>query len=191
MEMAMGNDARADLLDPAIAAVHRRGAEMVALTRRWVEVNSYTENAAGVNAVAAMLREAYALPSLACTTIESGDRYGDHLVWRTPAASSAAPILLIGHHDTVFPPGHFEGWREDGRRAYGPGCLDMKGGLALIWGVLATLAEQGWLERLPLLVASVADEEVDSLDSRPHLEQIARRAEAALVFESGRPQDQI
>src|SRR5947207_14888739 len=47
-----------------IAAVHRRGDEMVALTRRWVEINSYTANVAGVNAVGARLREAFALPGL-------------------------------------------------------------------------------------------------------------------------------
>src|ERR1041384_3391987 len=91
---AMGNDTGADLLDGAIAAVRRRGEEMVALTRRWVEVNSYTENVAGVNAVGAMLREAYVMPSLACTVIEGGAGFGDHLVWRTPAAASAAPVML-------------------------------------------------------------------------------------------------
>ena len=32
----------------------------------------------------------------------------------TGATASAPPILLIGHHDTVFPPGHFEGWRDGG-----------------------------------------------------------------------------
>src|SRR5258707_15718212 len=34
-----------------IAGVHRRGDEMLALTRRWVEGNSFTENVAGGNAV--------------------------------------------------------------------------------------------------------------------------------------------
>src|SRR4030095_4002895 len=105
--------------------------------RAWVEVNSYTANVAGVNAVGAMLREAYALPSLACTVLPGGE-LGDHLVWRPPAALHAAPIVLVGHHDTVFPPGHFEGWREDGAgKAIGPGALDMKGGLAVIRTTLA------------------------------------------------------
>jgi glutamate carboxypeptidase len=67
----------------------------------------------------------------------------------------------------------------------------MKGGLSLIWGVLRTFAEHGLLARLPVVVASVADEEVGSRDSRPHLEALARGAQCALVFESGRPQDAI
>src|SRR4051812_1643424 len=179
-------------LDAVIAGVRRRGDEMVALTRRWVEVNSYTENIAGVNAVGAMLREAFALPGLRCTPIESGDEgFGDHLVWRTPAAASAAPIVLIGHHDTVFPPGHFEGWREDGGRAIGPGALDMKGGLSVIRGALAALDEAGALADLPLVVVSVADEEVGSPSSTSHLRELARGAACALVFESGRAGDAI
>jgi glutamate carboxypeptidase len=194
MRVVMGHDLSSDpkTLDAAIAGVRRRDDEMLALTRRWVEVNSYTENVAGVNAVGAMLREAFALPGLRCTPIESGDEgFGDHLVWRTPAAATAAPIVLIGHHDTVFPPGHFEGWREDGGRAIGPGALDMKGGLSVIRGALAALDEIGALADLPLVVVCVADEEVGSPSSQPHLHAIARGAACALVFESGRVGDAI
>jgi hypothetical protein len=151
-------------LPQALAALGRRERDILALTRRWVEVNSYTENIEGVNRVGAMLAEAFALPSLAAETIP-GHAHGDHHVWRTAAAG--APILLVGHHDTVFPPGHFEGWHEDGGSARGPGCFDMKGGLAIIWGVLASLDEVGELARLPLLVMSVSDEEVGSPESRP------------------------
>ncbi|HEX4418962.1 MAG TPA: M20/M25/M40 family metallo-hydrolase, partial [Kofleriaceae bacterium] len=106
-------------------------------------------------------------------------------------AGTAPPILLIGHHDTVFPPGHFEGWREDGGRAIGPGVLDMKGGLSVIRGVLAALEEVGALAALPLVVVSVADEEIGSPGSAPHLQEVARGAACALVFESGRAADAI
>jgi glutamate carboxypeptidase len=178
-------------LEAAVAAVRRRGDEMIALTRRWVEVNSYSANVAGVNAVGEMLRQAYALPSLACSVVPGGAEYGDHLIWKTPAAATAPPILLIGHHDTVFPPGHFEGWREDGGKAIGPGVLDMKGGLSVIRGVLAALEEVGALAALPLVVVSVADEEIGSPGSAPHLQEVARGAACALVFESGRAADAI
>jgi len=176
-------------LDAALAALRARTTEMHAMARRWVEVNSYTANVEGVNRVGAMLREAFTLPSLSLTTIPGGELYGEHLVWRTPA--TGAPILLVGHHDTVFPPGHFEGWREDGNRATGPGALDMKGGLAIIRAVLATLAEAGVLASLPVVVVCVADEEVGSPSSAPHLRELANGAACALVFESGRAGDAI
>jgi len=161
---------------------------MLGLTRSWVEINSYTSNVEGVNRVGALLREAFSLPSLTCSVIAEAD-YGDHLVWRTPA--SGPPILLVGHHDTVFPPGHFEGWREDGNRATGPGALDMKGGLAIIRTALAALADTGVLAQLPIIVISVADEEVGSPSSAPHLRELAKGAACALVFESGRANDMI
>jgi glutamate carboxypeptidase len=180
---------QAATLDRALAAVRARGDEIISLTRSWVEVNSYTANVAGVDQVGAMLREAFALPSLALTAIPA-DGFGDHLVWRTPAAGSGA-ILLVGHHDTVFPPGHFEGWREDGPRAVGPGALDMKGGLAVIRTALAALDEVGALATLPIIAVSVSDEEVGSPTSAAHLRDLARGAACALVFESGRANDMI
>jgi len=176
-----------------LAAVRARAGEMIAMTRSWVEINSYTDNVAGVNAVGARLRDAFALPSLTCTVIPGGDKFGDHLIWRTPAAAvpGAAPIVLIGHHDTVFPPGHFEGWREDGDRAVGPGALDMKGGLSIIRAALATLDDAGALAALPIVVVCVGDEEVGSPSSTPHLKAAATGAACALVFESGRANDAI
>ncbi len=173
----------------ALVALRARGPEMLALTRSWVEINSYTANVDGVNRVGSLLREAFSLPSLSCQVIPGAEGYGDHLVWRT--AAKGAPILLVGHHDTVFPPGHFEGWREEGGRAIGPGALDMKGGLAIIRTALATLEEIGALAQLPIVVVCVADEEVGSPSSASHLRELAKGASCALVFESGRAHDMI
>ncbi|MEO6772982.1 MAG: M20 family metallopeptidase [Kofleriaceae bacterium] len=173
----------------ADALAHVDADRAIALTKRWVEVNSYTANVAGVNQVGAMLRDAFALPSLGCEIIPGGAGFGDHLIWRTKAPGR--PIVLVGHHDTVFPPGHFEGWREEAGRAIGPGALDMKGGLAVIHAALAALEAAGMLAHLPIAVVCVAEEEVGSPTSKPHLERVAKDAQCALVFESGRAADAI
>ena len=175
-------------LERVLERVRARETDMIALLRRAVEINSHTDNVAGVDAVGALLAEAFALPSLERTGIP-GVKYGEMAYWRSRA--SGAPILLVGHHDTVFPPGHFDGWSIDGDRAIGPGALDMKGGLVVIWSALAALDEVGVLERLPVVVVSVADEEVGSPESRPHLSALARGAACALVFEAGRQNDAI
>ena len=168
-----------ETLDRALAALRNRTDEMLALTRSWVEINSYTANVDGVNRVGALLREAFTLPSLSCKVIPGGPEHGDHLIWRT--AASGPPIVLIGHHDTVFPPGHFEGWREDGRRATGPGALDMKGGLSIIRTTLAALDEVGALAALPIIVVSVGDEEIGSQLHTPLDRGRARRSLCAGV----------
>jgi glutamate carboxypeptidase len=181
-------------LDRALDAVRRHEAEMLGLTRTWVEINSFTENLDGVNRVGRLLQEAFHLPSLDCEVIGGGDKFGDHYVWRSKAAQlpGAKPIVLVGHHDTVFPPGHFEGWKETGDgRAVGPGALDMKGGLAIIRTALAALEEVGALAELPVAVVCVSDEEVGSPSSMKHLQAVARHAQCALVFESGRAGDAI
>ena len=178
-------------IETLLGALRARIPETLALTRRWVEQNSYSTNVPGVNAMAALLAEAFRLPGLTLRTVAAGPERGDHLFWSTPAAARERPILLVGHHDTVFPPGHFEGWREENGRAHGPGAFDMKGGIALVWAALSTLADAGLLADLPLVLASVSDEEIGSNSSRTHLEAIARGAVCALVFESGRPGDRI
>jgi glutamate carboxypeptidase len=67
----------------------------------------------------------------------------------------------------------------------------MKGGLAMIWGVLKVLSDAGVLAPRALVLASVSDEETGSLDSRKHLERLAQGARGALVFEAGRERDAI
>lgn len=177
-------------IDKLIDSLRSHIPDMLALTRSLVLLNSFTRNVAGVNATGELLQTAFSLDGLSMRR-EPGDQCGDHLFWSTRAAEHKAPILIIGHHDTVFPPGSFEGWREETGRGYGPGCLDMKGGLAIIWGVLRTFADEGLLATIPIVVASVADEEVGSLDSRRHLELLGQRATAGTVFEAGRERDEI
>lgn len=162
------------------------------MLRRWVEVNSYTGNIDGCNRVADLLLEGFGLPGLTHERVP-GNGCGDHVIWRTPAWDAAPErrVILVGHHDTVFPPGTFEVWEEHGDRLRGPGVLDMKGGLATIRTALAALADAGALAALPLAVVTVADEETGSSESRTMLEDLARGARAALVFESGRATDAL
>ncbi len=178
-------------LPALIAALQARVPRMHELTRAWVEQNSHSKNVSGVNACGASLSEAFRIDELTLRVEPGGAGSGDHLFWSTEAANRQPAILIIGHHDTVFPPGYFEGYRVADGRGHGPGCFDMKGGLALVWGVVSTLADAGLLRNVPLRIASVADEEVGSLDSKPHLEALARSASCGLVFESGRPSDRI
>lgn len=174
----------------ALSALAARGGETLPLIERLVRINSHSAHVAGVNAVGNVLTEALSLLPLSLTveTSESGVR---HLTFSTTAADRAPCLLLIGHHDTVFPPGEFERFEVTGERAHGPGVLDMKGGLALIVQVLHALHDAGELARVPLRFVSVGDEEVGSPSSRALLEALVPGASAALVFEAGRAGDAI
>jgi glutamate carboxypeptidase len=180
------------VLAAALAAVDRHVGELLPILRGWVEINSFTGNVDGCNQVAARIADSLAGVPLAVDR-RPGDGCGDHLAWTTPAWRDRPRerIVLVGHHDTVFPPGSFEVWEEQGGRVRGPGVLDMKGGLACVRAALWALADAGALAELPIALVSVADEETGSLDSRPFIEEVARGAAAALVFEAGRTTDQI
>ncbi len=174
-------------MERALAWLQGQRPAMESLLRDLVETSSHTPDKPGCDAVAALLRPAIPLP---CTVIPS-TRYGDHLVFHNERPASDRGVVLVGHHDTVFPKGTFTGYRADGDIARGPGVLDMKGGLVVIAFALAALREAGLLQAVPLTLVVVSDEEVGSPDSAEHLRAAARGASAALVFESGRAGDAI
>ncbi len=174
-------------------AIERRETSMVELLAELVNQNSFTENVEGGRAVAHMLaRELGSIPGVTVELV-AADRCAPHVVASTSAAqlSTADMVVLVGHHDTVFPPGFFEGFRLDAGIARGPGVLDMKGGLVCMIEALRALAEVGALERLPLRFISVGDEEVGSPEGRAVIERFSAGANAALVFEAGRAADAI
>jgi glutamate carboxypeptidase len=183
----LGFAARLPTLAPVAEA---RLAELWPLLERWVRINSFTGNHAGCDRMADELASAMQLPGLALERI-GGSGAGDHLRWTTPCWGQRPGVVLVGHHDTVFPPGTFEGFSADAAKLHGPGVLDMKGGLALIRTALAILADLGELSKVPLAVVSVSDEETGSVDGRRALHELAGATALGLVFEAGRSNDAI
>ncbi len=104
-----------------------------------------------------------------------------HLRWRF---GSGRRVLLLGHHDTVWPVGslatHPFGVADGVLR--GPGCFDMKAGIVMALHALATLDDR---DGVTLLVTG--DEEIGSPSSRALIEQEARGCAGALVLEAAGP----
>jgi glutamate carboxypeptidase len=100
-----------------------------------------------------------------------------HLRW----AFGAPRVLLVGHHDTVWPMGSLRThpWSVAGGMARGPGVLDMKAGLVQLFHALASLPSP---DGVGVLVTG--DEEVGSPTSRQLIEETARRYAAAFVLEA-------
>jgi len=156
-----------------------------------VEINSFTDNVEGGRVVGAELRELFEIPGVTGRVVASS-RYADHLVFSTGGNAQRAPIALVGHLDTVFPPGTFEGYRKDGDLRRGPGALDMKGGLVVVAFALRALAETVGLDAIaPLRIVIVADEEVGSPEGQGVIREAIADARSCLVFESGRAGDAI
>ncbi|MEU8438533.1 M20 family metallopeptidase [Streptomyces sp. NPDC029216] len=102
---------------------------------------------------------------------------GPHVHW---SGGGEPKVLLLGHHDTVFPLGTLERRPftvRDGR-VTGPGVFDMLGGIVQAVHGLATLADRSGVE-----ILMTADEEVGSRSSRALLEERALACGAVLVLE--------
>jgi glutamate carboxypeptidase len=102
-----------------------------------------------------------------------------HLRWRFGAGPSR--VLVVGHHDTVWPIGTLATipYGVENGVLRGPGCLDMKTGVAMAFHAIAALPDR---DGITLLVTG--DEELGSPSSRPLIESEARAAKAALVLEA-------
>jgi glutamate carboxypeptidase len=103
-----------------------------------------------------------------------------HVGWRFGAGTRGS-VLVLGHHDTVWPYGTIDRIPfAAGPAVRGPGCLDMKVGVAIAFHAVAMLRPADGIE-----VLITGDEELGSPSSRALIADHAARATAALVFESG------
>lgn len=174
---------------PAVAWLADQESEAIRFLEALVNQDSGTYDREDVNRLAEML--AGPLSDLGFTpTRHPQTEYGDHWLWEKPGRGDKR-LLCISHIDTVFARGTA---RErpfsirDGR-AYGPGVLDMKGGIAAMLFAFRALHAAGSPAWRDLTIAWFlnSDEEVLSPTSRPLIRAEARRSTAVAVTEPARP----
>ena len=164
--------------------------------RRMVAINSFTENPAGVNALADLTIQLFGTFGFVAEQVPSRiPTYGNHLVltrWGREAQQGRT-IGMISHLDTVFPPEEEAAndffWRVEGDRIYGPGTNDIKGGTLIMYMILdaiATFAPE-MLDAVNWVLLLDASEEQDADDfGRLCLQRLEPvQTVAALVFEAG------
>lgn len=159
-------------------------AEMLAVLKQAVELESPSDNKAAVDNLGAYLAREFARLG-GKVKLHPQEKYGDHLQAEFPGRAGAKPLLLLGHFDTVWPLGTLAGmpFRVENGRAYGPGVLDMKAGIVMMMFALRALRSTGRCDNRPVVVLLDTDEEVGSETGRPIVETTAKRCEAVLVLE--------
>lgn len=150
---------------------------------QWIEIESFSRDITAVSLMVNVVGER--LQQLgAKIKLLAGAPQADHLLASWPGEGE--PILIVGHVDTVYPPGTTDTfpYRQDGDIVRGPGVSDMKGCVLLACAALEALkAKERWPKR-PLRFLVTSDEEIGSPTSRPHIEALAKGCRAALIIES-------
>lgn len=165
---------------------------MMALWEELVNTESGSRQLEGLERVLNILRREMVRSGMETRTVAM-ENAGDVLIGEWNRESGAAPILFIGHMDTVFQEGAVaeNPFRvdQDGR-AHGPGVLDMKAGLVIALYAVRALADAGYQKR-PVKCVFVGDEE--NLHMFSSAKEIiageAAGAVAAFNFETGYPDD--
>jgi glutamate carboxypeptidase len=171
------------------AFVDKDNAQALALLERVVNINSGTQNFAGVQEVGKIfMREFDALGFRTRWVDGAPFKRAGHLVAEHPG--SGPKILLIGHLDTVFErDSRFQKAERIGESELrGPGIIDMKGGDVIIVQALKALASTGTLKSMNVTVVMTGDEEDagEPLEkARAALIEAAKGAVYAIGFEDG------
>jgi glutamate carboxypeptidase len=171
-----------------VSAVVSRQAQALDLLAEVVNIQSATENHAGVRKVGDVFaRELAALGFETRWVDEPAEvaRAG-HLV-AVRKGTKGKRLLLIGHLDTVL---QGEAFRRDGNKAYGTGTSDMKGGDVVVIEALRALNAVGALKGRQVTVVFDGDEEdagPQALLARQALIEAAGQSDIALAFEGAAP----
>jgi glutamate carboxypeptidase len=157
------------------------------MIRSMVECESPSDDAAAVNRQVELMCDL--LAGEARLTRKRGAPYGDHLLieFNLPGRRKSGQILALGHTDTVYPMGTLKSmpFRIAEGRLWGPGVLDMKGGVALFIFAMRALRELDVPVSRKVLLQLNSDEEVGSHSSRALSEANAKKSDFVLVLEPG------
>lgn len=156
--------------------------DYISLLEKLVLINSFTKNKAGVDAVGKEFDRLFESIGFS-KRIFTRELIGDHRLYRSAYNSQKKRLLLLGHLDTVFPPGKFEDFSQDEQWVYGPGVCDMKGGNVVAFKALESLYKKGKnIENIDMLL--VSDEETGSDDSKLLTSELAKEYDYCFVYEA-------
>ena len=116
---------------------------------------------------ASFLQEKLNELGLQAQLLETGEKNAPVVTAVLNPEASGKEIVFSGHYDTVFAAGSRgrDPFRAEGNYVYGPGCCDMKGGIAIAYFVLKALQFLDFRD-CPVRVFFVGDEEVNHIGGR-------------------------
>jgi glutamate carboxypeptidase len=169
-----------------VAYIDAHKDEAISLLEKTVNIESPTENLAGVKQVGAVFQAGFESLGFTAKWISMPPQMkrAGHLL-AEKSGTKGKRVMLLGHLDTVL---SGEKFRRLGDKAFGTGSSDMKAGNVVLYFALKALHDTGALKDASVIVMLTGDEE-DSGDpvevSRGDMIAAAKRSDLALSFENG------
>jgi glutamate carboxypeptidase len=169
-----------------LKAVQTQLPAMLKTLKELVQVESPSLEKAAADRCCSLLARLWSARDVAVERLRNR-HLGDNLriTWKPKNGRASRQLLVIGHYDTVYESGSLArmAFRVAGKKAYGPGTFDMKGGLVqALFAVDALRATRTTLGKQVVFVWT-SDEEIGSECGRTLIEREAKRSDAVFVLE--------
>ncbi len=158
---------------------------MVDLLTTLVNYESFTSSKPDVDRLGAFMEAQFRALGASSVTRIPQEKVGDFLLAKWNEDAPGKPIMFLIHIDTVWPIGTLTERppRIEEGRLYGPGAIDMKGGITIVLSVLRGLRELNMMPNRPIWVLMTSDEEVGSVYSEQLICDTAQQSGLVLVME--------
>ena len=163
---------------------NRHSSEILDSLRLMVEMESFSTDKASTDLLSAHIRGR--LEELgARVQVFPQSQVGDHMI--ADVGEGEEQVLILCHMDTVWPSGTIRErpFRVEDGRAYGPGILDMKAGIAVILHALRAMRALGVTPKRRVRILLNSDEELGSGSSKELIETEARKSSHVYCLEPG------
>lgn len=164
--------------------------EALALLERLVNIDSGTYNEAGLDKVGAIARDELKKLGARIEVLPAAPAKSSNIV-ATWTGKGKGRILLVAHMDTVFGDGTAAArpFRVDGKRAYGPGIMDDKGGIVMALYAMKLLRDAKFDDYAKVTLILNTNEETGSAGTLALIDKQAREHDVAFNLEPGSPAD--
>lgn len=160
--------------------------QMVDFLTTLVNYETPTLDKALVDKLGAFLESEFRALGASSVTRLPNEKVGDALLAKWNEDAPGKPIMFLIHIDTVWPEGTLAQRpvriEEDGR-LYGPGAIDMKGGITIVIEALRGLKDRGEMPNRPIWILMTTDEEVGSVYCTPYIKEYSLQTGLTLVME--------
>jgi glutamate carboxypeptidase len=180
----------APLNQPLLTQAEGAKGDALALLARLVDIDSGTYNEAGLEQVGAIVQDELKKLGAKVEVLPASPAKGHNLL-ATWTGKGKGRVLLVAHMDTVFSDGSAAArpFRVDGKRAYGPGIMDDKGGIVMALYAMKLLQQSGFQDFGKITLLLNTNEETGSTGTRAVIEQQAKAHDVAFNLEPGRVAD--